>query len=106
MLHQIRFVLNHIYIRPFDTEKEAKNFIIFIKTKFFRVIVSSIKITQSAPSKTYKFVPLEILDESSNINWDKSISDIDQQLYKKYKLTKDEIEYIENKNNIPLKFKI
>ena len=81
----------------FDTEKEAKNFIIFIKTKFFRVIVSSIKITQSAPSKTYKFVPLEILDESSNINWDKSISDIDQQLYKKYKLTKDEIEYIENK---------
>ena len=33
------------------------------------------------------------------------ISDIDQQLYKKYKLTKDEIEYIENKN-IPLKFKI
>ena len=81
----------------FKTKKEAEDFMKYIRTKFFRAIVSAIKITQSAPSKTYKFVPLEILGEDSNINWDKSISNIDKELYEKYELSKDEIEYIENK---------
>lgn len=31
----------------------------------------------------------------SDIDWSKSIHEIDQQLYKKYKLSKDEIEFIE-----------
>ena len=81
----------------FDTKKEAENFIKYIKTKFFRSIVSSIKITQSAPSKTYKFVPLEDTSSNSDINWNKSIEEIDIQLFKKYKLTKDEIRYIDKK---------
>lgn len=81
----------------FDTKKEAENFIKFIKTKFFRSIVSSIKITQSAPSKTYKFVPLEDTSSNSDINWNKSIEEIDNQLFKKYKLTKEEIKYIDEK---------
>jgi len=81
----------------FDTKKEAENFIKYIKTKFFRAIVSSIKITQSAPSKTYKFVPLEDTGSNSDINWNKSIEEIDIQLFKKYKLTKDEIRYIDEK---------
>lgn len=81
----------------FDTKKEAENFIKYIKTKFFRSIVSSIKITQSAPSKTYKFVPLENTSSKSDINWDKTIEEIDIQLFKKYKLSKDEIRYIDKK---------
>ena len=81
----------------FKTKNEAQNFIKYINTKFFRSIVSAIKITQSAPNKTYKFVPLERLGPDANIKWDKSISDIDKQLYKKYKLSNDEIKYIENK---------
>lgn len=81
----------------FGTKKEAENFIKYIKTKFFRSIVSSIKITQSAPSKTYKFVPLENTSSKSDINWDKTIEEIDIQLFKKYKLSKDEIRYIDKK---------
>ena len=81
----------------FNTKREAENFIKYIKTKFFRAIVSAIKITQSAPSKTYKFVPLEVLGKESDINWEESIPEIDKQLYKRYKLSKDEIKYIENK---------
>ena len=42
----------------FDTEIEAINFMKYIATKFLRVLVSAIKITQSAPSKVYRFVPV------------------------------------------------
>jgi len=80
----------------FETEIEAKNFIKYIKTRFFRVLVSAIKITQSAPSRVYKFVPLEILDNKSDIDWSKPIPEIDKQLYSKYGLTKEEIGFIES----------
>ena len=33
----------------------------------------------------------------SDIDWSGKITEIDQQLYKKYSLTKDEINFIENK---------
>ena len=80
----------------FNTEEEAKYFIKYIKTRFFRVLVSAMKITQSAPSKVYKFVPLEKLNSSSDIDWSKSIPEINKQLYKKYGFTKEEIGFIES----------
>lgn len=39
--------------------------------------------------------PTPRLHPDSDIDWSKSISDIDQQLYKKYGLTPDEINFIE-----------
>jgi hypothetical protein len=81
----------------FENEIEAKNFIIYIKTRFFRVLVSAIKITQSAPNKVYKFVPLENFSKNSDIDWSKSILEIDQKLYKKYGLTEEEILFIESR---------
>lgn len=80
----------------FNTEQEAKNFIKYIKTRFFRVLVSAMKITQSAPSKVYKFVPLEKLDSISDIDWSKTVTEINKQLYKKYGFTKEEIGFIES----------
>ncbi len=79
----------------FETENEAKNFIKYIKTKFLRILVSAIKITQSASNKVYKFVPLQNFTSESDIDWSKSISEIDKQLYKKYELTDQEIAFIE-----------
>ncbi len=35
--------------------------------------------------------------ENSDIDWSKTISEIDQQLYKKYGLSKEEIDFIEEK---------
>lgn len=80
----------------FNSELEAKNFIKYIKSKFYRVLVSAMKITQSAPSKVYKFVPLENLNSNSDIDWSKSIPEIDKQLYAKYALTEEEIGFIES----------
>ena len=41
-------------------------------------------------------IPLQDFSSKSDIDWSKSISDIDKQLYKKYRLSKEEIEFIEN----------
>ncbi len=69
----------------FNTEEEAMNFISYFKSKFFRILVSAIKITQEASNKVYQFVPVQ--------DWTIRLSDRD--LYKKYGLSNDEINYIE-----------
>lgn len=69
----------------------------YLKTKFVRFLISIVKTSQHATSKVYKFVPLQDFTSNSKIDWSKSIHDIDLQLYKMYKLTKDEKEYIENR---------
>jgi len=95
-LSSINSVCSQSYLyAAFNSEIEARNFIKYIKTRFFRVLVSAIKITQSAPKRVYKFVPLEKLNSKSDIDWTKPIADIDKQLYKKYELTQEEIDFIE-----------
>ena len=82
----------------FETEIEAHNFIKYIKTKFFRILVASIKITQSGARDVYRFVPLEDLtNNNKDINWSDSIKDIDNQLYKKYGLSEKSISFIEKR---------
>lgn len=71
---------------PFKTESEAMNFISYLKTKFFRVLVSACKISQHTPSSTYRFVPLQDFSKQ----W------TGEELYKKYELTEDEIVFIES----------
>ena len=57
---------------------------------------SLVKASQDATSKTYKFVPLQDFTKKSDIDWNQSIEDLDSQLYKKYNLTSEEIEFIES----------
>lgn len=70
----------------FESKKEAVNFEKYLRTKFLRFIVSSIKITQSASNRVYRFVPL--------INLNNEITD--KKLYKLFKLAQNEIKIIEN----------
>lgn len=78
-------------------EKEAaKNLRKYFSTKFYRFMHSLVKVSQHGTSKTYNFVPLQDFTSNSDIDWSKSIPEIDQQLYKKYKLTAEEIEFIES----------
>ena len=69
----------------FQTKEEATNFVTYLRTKFFRILVSAAKITQDALSGVYRFVPIQ--------DWSKPWTD--EELYRKYNLTKDEIDYIE-----------
>lgn len=68
----------------------------YLTTRFLRFMHSLVKASQDATSKTYKFVPLQDFTKNSDIDWNKSIEEIDQQLYNKYNLTTEEIEFIES----------
>ncbi len=70
----------------FNTEEECKNFIGYLKCKFFRALVLASKISQDALASVYRFVPLQDFTRP----W------TDAELYAKYGLTEDEIAFIES----------
>ena len=82
-------------IGKYDNELEAENTIRYIKTKFCRALLGVKKITQSNVADKWSCVPLQDFTSKSDIDWSQSIDDIDQQLYKKYGLSDDEINFIE-----------
>ena len=82
-------------IAPFSTEKEVINVVIYCRTKFFRFMVGIRKL-KNMTRDTYKFVPMQNFSSNSDIDWDRSIEDIDVQLYKKYNLSEKEIAFIES----------
>lgn len=84
-----------IGIGAFSTKIEAENALKYIKTKFARAMLGILKIDQHNEKDTWKKVPLQNFTSESDIDWNKSISEIDQQLYKKYELSEDEITFIE-----------
>ncbi len=45
----------------------------------------------------WSLVPLENFSNHSEIDWTKSVEEIDKQLYQKYKLDESDIEFIEKK---------
>lgn len=84
-----------ISVGAYNTELEAEYTLKYIKTKFARAMLNILKATQANTPDKWKYVPLQDFTENSDINWSKSIAEIDQQLYKKYGLTPDEIKFIE-----------
>ena len=54
-----------------------------------------LKVTPNYPPIKWKYVPLQDFTPSSDIDWSKSIHEIDLQLYRKYGLSVEEIEFIE-----------
>lgn len=86
-----------LQIGNFDTEKECKNCLQYIKSKFFRALLYFNRIQKNASNKTFSIIPMQDFTKKSDIDWSKSIDEIDEQLYKKYDLSPDEIEYIKQK---------
>lgn len=78
-----------------ESEQEAIAITKYVKTKFARAMLGVLKITQDCPAPKWKYVPLQDFTAHSDIDWSKSVAEIDQQLYRKYDLTADEIEFIE-----------
>ena len=85
-----------ISIGSFDTIEEADNCLKYIKSKFARTLLGIKKITQgNKKAETWSEIPLQDFTSNSDIDWSKSIHEIDLQLYKKYGLDEKEIEFIE-----------
>lgn len=93
----IGFTETFISIGVFDNKLEAQNALKYVQSKFARTMLGILKITQDNPKDKWSKVPLQDFTQNSDIDWTKSISDIDQQLYKKYGLNQKEINFIENK---------
>ena len=82
-------------VGTFDNETEANNLNAYLSSKFVRFMMlqglSSIMVTDTM----FKFVPLQDFTSHSDINWSEPIEEIDQQLYRKYSFTPEEIAFIE-----------
>lgn len=68
------------------TQEEAESVVSYYRTRFLRFLVSLRKITQDTKADTYRWVPQQ--------KWDRIWTD--EELYKKYNLSEDEIEFIES----------
>ena len=83
---QTYLIIGHNQTERLLTKDECINILSYIKTKLFRYLVSIKKKTQDAPTSVYQFVPLQDFSHP----W------TDEMLYKKYKLTEEEIAFIES----------
>lgn len=91
------FTDTFISVGKFGMKSEAESCLKYIKTKFARTMLGVLKITQHNTKSTWRYVPLQDFTSNSDIDWSKSVAEIDQQLYRKYKLSKEEIRFIEEK---------
>lgn len=76
----------YIVLGSYPSKEYAKNAISYINTKFFHFLMGLKKNTQDALAKVYSFVPLQDFSKP----W------TDEELYKKYKFTQEEIDFIES----------
>ena len=76
----------YLTIGPFDSEILAQNTLSYMQTKFFHFMVALIKNTQQAMQKVYTYVPIQDFSKP----W------TDEELYAKYGLTDEEIDFIES----------
>ena len=89
------FTQTYISIGTFDEMNQAINLSRYLKTKFCRALLYVMKVTQDNLPAVWKFVPKQNFLNNSDIDWSTSIKHIDQQLYKKYSLSDEEINFIE-----------
>ncbi len=87
---------SYLIIGNFKLKSIANNLYNYLCTRFARFLllqaVSSINLSRDK----FIFVPMQDFTENSDILWGQSISDIDKQLYKKYNLSQEEINFIES----------
>ncbi|UVO15149.1 Eco57I restriction-modification methylase domain-containing protein [Mesomycoplasma ovipneumoniae] len=83
-----------IPIGKFDNLFEAESLQKYLKTKFSRYMISLVKSSQNTTQIVYRFVPMQDFTEKSDIDWTKSIVEIDEQLFDKYNLSTEERQHI------------
>ena len=76
----------YLVIKDFESKEQCDNLVSYIKTRFFRFMMSLMKNTQNIAKASYSFVPLQDFSHP----W------TDAMLYEKYGLTDDEITFIES----------
>jgi len=78
---------SYIVMGPFDSRKEADNCLAYVKTRFVRFLVSLLSFSQDITRERFAYVPLPDMSRT----W------TDTDLAKRYKLTNEEVAFIESK---------
>lgn len=86
----------YLSVGCFATAAEAENLAKYIRSKFARALLGVKKVTQNTPPAVWAYVPVQNFTSDSDIDWTQSVADIDRQLYAKYGLDDNEIEFIES----------
>lgn len=92
----VGYTQSFIGIGSFSSGDEANSALKYIKTKLVRCLLGILKITQDNPPDRWRLIPLQDFTVNSDINWSKSVHEIDLQLYRKYGLDEKEISFIES----------
>lgn len=87
---------SYLIIGASEDKSIVENEYKYIQTRFARfLLMLSVSSINLSPEK-FQFVPLQDFTKKSDIDWNKTLKDIDKQLYVKYKLTNKEISFIES----------
>jgi hypothetical protein len=92
----IGHTLTFLSIGKFKKIFQAEACLKYIKSRFARLLLGSLKVTQDNPRDTWANVPMQDFTANSDIDWSCSVAEIDQQLYEKYHLNDKEIQFIES----------
>ena len=84
------FTQTFISIGDFETKGEIESLNQYIKTKFARFMIGTLKATQRLNKEVFSNLPLQNFTENSDIDWSKPIDNIDEQLFDKYNLSEEE----------------
>jgi type II restriction enzyme len=93
----VGYTQTYIAVGKFETEFEAKACLNYVLSKFTRAMLGILKVTQHNPGSKWICVPLQDFTPSSDIDWSKSIAEIDEQLFDKYGLDEQERNFIRTK---------
>ena len=93
---QVAHTQSFVSMGNFNTEAEADALVKYLKTKFARSLLGILKVTQDVTPRVWGLVPQQDFSSSSNLDWSLPVADIDRQLYAKYGLDDEEIQFIES----------
>ena len=88
---------SYFTIGCYKTIENAQNLLRYIKTNFVRFLILQSLSGINLSKNVFQFVPMQDFTNNSDIKWNEPIAEIDKQLYAKYGLSQEEIEFIEQK---------
>lgn len=88
------FTQTFISIGNYNCKRDVACLEKYLRTKFVRYLIGSLKATQRLNKEVFDNVPIQDFTNQSDIDWTKSIDEIDKQLFDKYDLSDEEREHI------------
>ena len=87
---------SYLIIGASQDRKVVENEYKYISTRFARFLLMLAVPSINLSADKFKFIPMQNFTESSDIDWNRSVKEIDAQLYAKYDLSDEEIAFIES----------